>query len=369
MNCFAIDTTKKSAKIATFFNDKYNTYFSPNDASHSESLLTTIAEKLEGNKITVNDLDIIGVVVGPGSFTGIRIGVSVVKAFMYNKKLKAVAVNSFDQLAYNINSSSFKSNYLICLNADNRGVYAAEYNYKTNSLVKLFIYDFEELKQFVKAKKINIYALEDERKIFEKNEVTVNFVKVKEDTLIKMIKEKADKKQFTGINELEPLYIKFSQAENQHRAKVKKNIIIEEATIEDVDNIHKIEIECFNDDISVSKDMIIDEFNNKDKFHYKATYNKEILGFTSVWKTDDAYNILNLAIKKDFRELGIASLLMEKLINFSKEQKDINKIFLEVNEKNTNAIKLYSKLGFKKEHIRKGYYPGGENAIIMFYHK
>ena len=72
---------------------------------------------------------------------------------------------------------------------------------------------------------------------------------------------------------------------------------------------------------------------------------------------------MNIVVKKDFRNQGIASLLLKELINLSKSL-NVKNLFLEVNEKNTPAILLYNKFGFKKISTRKNYYKDN-NAIVM----
>lgn len=77
----------------------------------------------------------------------------------------------------------------------------------------------------------------------------------------------------------------------------------------------------------------------------------------------DIVDIMNIVVKKDFRQSGIGCLLLEKLIDIAK-QKCFNKIMLEVNEKNIPAKNLYLKYNFKPISIRKKYY-NNENALIM----
>ena len=64
------------------------------------------------------------------------------------------------------------------------------------------------------------------------------------------------------------------------------------------------------------------------------------------------------------RNLGIATQILTKLINIAKSLK-YTSVTLEVNENNTNAIKLYEKFSFIKLGIRKKYYKNTDNAIIM----
>ena len=75
-------------------------------------------------------------------------------------------------------------------------------------------------------------------------------------------------------------------------------------------------------------------------------------------------HITNIVTKISKRHIGIASKLLEKLIETSKEN-NATLLTLEVNEKNSNAIKLYEKYKFKKIGCRKNYYKQNENAIIM----
>ena len=75
-------------------------------------------------------------------------------------------------------------------------------------------------------------------------------------------------------------------------------------------------------------------------------------------------HITNIVTKSSKRHIGISSKLLEALIEASKNIK-ASILTLEVNEKNTNAIKLYEKYNFKKVGCRKNYYNQNENAIIM----
>ena len=73
---------------------------------------------------------------------------------------------------------------------------------------------------------------------------------------------------------------------------------------------------------------------------------------------------MNIVVKKDFRHNGIGSILLENLINYSKNM-NMKTITLEVNENNLSAIRLYDKFSFDKLGIRKKYYNGESDAIIM----
>lgn len=107
------------------------------------------------------------------------------------------------------------------------------------------------------------------------------------------------------------------------------------------------------------------ELQNENSIYFIAkTETGEILGFAGIWNDGFNRHITNIVTKKNKRKLGIASKLLEKLIQFSKENKS-DSLTLEVNEKNIPAINLYEKYEFKKVGIRRHYYSQNENAIIM----
>lgn len=102
-----------------------------NGLTHSESLMPLVKELLEKNNLTIPDLDSFVCDIGPGSFTGIRIGVATVKAFIDTlPHAKYTGVTSLETLAYNSNKSGF-----ICsiIDAKNNNCYYSLYNLVNNN--------------------------------------------------------------------------------------------------------------------------------------------------------------------------------------------------------------------------------------------
>lgn len=106
------------------------------------------------------------------------------------------------------------------------------------------------------------------------------------------------------------------------------------------------------------------ELENKLSKYIVAKENEDIVGFAGIIILPDDIEITNIVTKKSERKKGIGNLLLGKIIEMSKEtEKEF--ISLEVNEKNIIAINLYEKFGFKKVGLRKKYYNGIDDAIIM----
>ncbi len=76
--------------------------------NHSNNLIPTISKLLEKNNLKSQDINEIIVVNGPGSFTGIRIGVTVAKTFAYALKLPIKSITSLEQKNINNSSKSLK---------------------------------------------------------------------------------------------------------------------------------------------------------------------------------------------------------------------------------------------------------------------
>lgn len=100
MKYLAIDTTCASLRVVLGTEDK--TYrFCEEGKKASEILLTAIDGLLDEAGLALADADVYAAVTGPGSFTGIRIGLNTVKTFASVTGKKIVAVNSIEKLAYN----------------------------------------------------------------------------------------------------------------------------------------------------------------------------------------------------------------------------------------------------------------------------
>lgn len=102
MNILAIDTTSTGLSIALVKNGETFSYTKEiGKSGHSATLMPSVKAMLDEHEVDVNDIDVIGVVVGPGSFTGIRIGVSAMTALAFATGAKRIAITAFELIAYN----------------------------------------------------------------------------------------------------------------------------------------------------------------------------------------------------------------------------------------------------------------------------
>ncbi|MBR1890910.1 MAG: tRNA (adenosine(37)-N6)-threonylcarbamoyltransferase complex dimerization subunit type 1 TsaB [Clostridia bacterium] len=105
MNYLAVDTSARHLTVALKIGDKIKTSYIENSGTeHSSQIMVEIENCFAALNATPSDVDVFCAVVGPGSFTGIRIGVATVKGFADAFSKKVLGVTSFEVLAYNVKS-------------------------------------------------------------------------------------------------------------------------------------------------------------------------------------------------------------------------------------------------------------------------
>jgi tRNA threonylcarbamoyladenosine biosynthesis protein TsaB len=109
MFTLAFDTTFKTLSIALFYNkDPISTKIISKEFQHCELIISEIENILAEKNIWYQDLKIIAVNKGPGSFTGTRVGLAVAKMLKLSINANVFAISSFEALAYNFKNYSKK---------------------------------------------------------------------------------------------------------------------------------------------------------------------------------------------------------------------------------------------------------------------
>ncbi len=136
MKILAVDTSATSASVAVAEENKIIGAFSINTAlTHSQTLIPMIEEVLKKIGIASEEIDILAVNAGPGSFTGVRIGVAAVKGLAFSRNLPCVSVSTLESMAYNM----LGSDCVVCAVMDARcsQVYNALFRVSRNEITRL----------------------------------------------------------------------------------------------------------------------------------------------------------------------------------------------------------------------------------------
>lgn len=202
-----------------------------NGLTHSESLMPLIKDLLDKNNLKIPDLDAFVCDIGPGSFTGIRIGVATVKAFIdsYEKTL-FTGVSSLEALAYNCSE-----NGIICsiIDAKNDNCYFALYSLDNNNYFKIISptsASYNEMFEILKQYSNTSITFVGDGAISNNLSITQHFKNAKflSDPLNNI---KTSNLAIAGFNkissnntlDLSPMYLKKPQAERILEEKMKKD--------------------------------------------------------------------------------------------------------------------------------------------------
>ncbi|MBQ3471353.1 MAG: tRNA (adenosine(37)-N6)-threonylcarbamoyltransferase complex dimerization subunit type 1 TsaB [Clostridia bacterium] len=103
MKVLAVDTSSNVATVAVMEDDLLvGEYILNHKKTHSQKIMPMIEQLLCDLELTASDIDIFAAAVGPGSFTGLRIGVATVKALAHATGKRVVSVGTLEALAYNV---------------------------------------------------------------------------------------------------------------------------------------------------------------------------------------------------------------------------------------------------------------------------
>ena len=131
------------------------------------------------------------------------------------------------------------------------------------------------------------------------------------------------------------------------------------AKSDDLEKIYRIESEAYRSPWSV--EGLVSEVASQNSRFFVAEQDGKILGYILIWIVLDELHLLKIATASAYRRHGIASALIDYVVN---EFKRASVLYLEVREKNAIARNFYKKLGFVENGNRKNYY-ADDNAILI----
>lgn len=200
----SINTAFSCSDVALKFEDVKDYVTTPSSAKQAENILGCVDSLLKKYNKKPTDINYVGVVVGPGSFTGIRIGIGLVKGFTVAKpNLKLVSVCSLDLMAH-IAKDNLKSDFWCVLNALSGNIFACKYNFKGERLTQPEML-FGEALNMLKGDVVGLSS--------EKMELCNTFIDFSPKSLLDYTNLKVQNGEFVEENELLPIYLRKSQAE------------------------------------------------------------------------------------------------------------------------------------------------------------
>jgi tRNA threonylcarbamoyl adenosine modification protein YeaZ/ribosomal-protein-alanine acetyltransferase len=366
--------------------------------NHLQALFPMIKRVLEKAGITKNELEAVAVSIGPGSFTGIRIGMAAAKTLAQALDLPMAAVPTLKSFAYAEHLQ--QSPLLVCpmLDARRDQVYAAAYLLKDGNITEKIPPDAYDVRELLKAAAaaagetpVRMYGDGTDAYAEAVAELTgVNVETAPEENRYQSaayVLRAAEAGKLCSYNEVKPLYLRKSEAERKleagqlGRKKLKKAqpvtddgmeippadepVVYRQACNDDVKTFASLDSRCFSN--PWSETSFEGELNGQKKAYYVAAENSKgsVIGFAGVVYIAGEGEVNRVAVHPLYRGRGIAGHMMDMLLADA-DEKDTASITLEVREANRSAISLYKNHGFSVEGKREGYYAHtGENALLM----
>lgn len=232
MKILSLDSSAKVASVALCEDNMPISHnFLNTKLTHSQTLAVMIDQMMKNAGWDIDDIEMFGVSNGPGSFTGVRIGVSLIKGLAFNTKIPCVGVSTLLSLSYNL--KGFDGIICPVMDARNNQVYNALFYSKDNKIERLCddrAISIEALLSDLEKFDDKIYILGDGAELF------YNFCKNKRDSFVltnssvrfqnaicvaaaALDQYKAG--NFTDDEMLDVRYLRPSQAEREYEEKQK----------------------------------------------------------------------------------------------------------------------------------------------------
>lgn len=339
-----IDSSDQNLSIGLAEGDHIISFVSyPAWQRQSELLVFELDRILKLHNISRTDIANVVVGKGPGSYTGVRIAMSVAKVI-------CVALNIPLYLASSLEILRNPAKTSICLvNARSKRSYVGIYSTE-GALIEDAIWENAQVLDYIENHPD--YALCGDLAYLglagEKHNVVVN--------LLSCIDENHLCPNALGAK---PVYLKDSYEKGKFKTVVRKLMPA------DFKDVMEIERSSFHHPYDETQ-MLYEINENPVAYLYVAVVDHEVVGFIDFYITFNSATITQVAVKEAFRRKGIGELLLKQMEkDFETQAEPIEYSTLEVRKSNEGARAFYTKNGYEEITVKKQYYDDGEDAIYM----
>ena len=215
-----IDTATDICTVSLFEDENCLSFReSVEDRSHAVQLAVYINDILKELNLRVNDLDAIAISKGPGSYTGLRIGVSMAKGLCYGANIPLISVSTLQAMCYGVSGSFITENQLkdfyFCpmLDARRMEVYTSVFNpdYSEERPISAEIIEDESFEELLNERQMIFFGNGAEKTkihINHKNAVFYDSYKHSSKFMASIAFKKLNTQQFEDIAYFEPFYLK-----------------------------------------------------------------------------------------------------------------------------------------------------------------
>ncbi len=318
----AIDTSTSRTTVALVQDGEILAALHHDDPiAHGEVLPRLVSELLQTN----NSIDEVVIGMGPGPFTGLRVGIVFGQSFAYARNIPWRGTCSLDSMAAQIMESQF----IVAIDARRKELFWAEYKDGVRITEPQVA-----LTKVVESFTVPIYRETD---IYP--------------SAAHLLRSNADIR--------EPIYIRRPDA-----YPAPAGVTFRAMNSMDLVTVSSLEKSIYAGEDPWSIEQFKEEIAAKDRYYLVAEKEGVVIGYCGVMMAGDVADILTITVDPRLRRHGIGREFLKRLIDWARTKK-VEALMLEVRVGNDAALPLYTSNGFYPLNIRKDYYGPGLDARVM----
>ncbi len=231
MRILAIESTARAASAALCEDGRLVAqYFQNSGLTHSRTLLPMAEDMLKNLELTLEDVDLVAVAKGPGSFTGVRIGVAAAKGLCWGRDIPACGVSTLEAMAWN--AEFFDGVICPVMDARRSQVYNAKFIFEGGKLIRLCpdrAVSVEELMAEIENEKKSCLLIGDGAEMCYNLMRDLENVRLAPENLRLQsaygVARAAEKMEPEPAQDLTPNYLRLSQAERERLQREKDSAL------------------------------------------------------------------------------------------------------------------------------------------------
>ena len=333
-----IDTSTQRTAVAIIQDDRMIVELHHDDALAHGEILPRLVEKVLMESSHVDQV-IVGM--GPGPFTGLRVGIAFAQSFALARNIPWLGVCSLDGIVPAVEPDS-TGEYLVATDARRKEIFWARYK---NGL--RMCEPHVGAPQTLKLLKLPAFGEGAQKYKFSSNS-----------DLLYPQPALLEKVSVDGPLYTTPIYVRRPDA---FSAPV--GVSFRAMNYADLVSVFDIELKTYLDD-PWSMAQLKEELAGKNRWYFVAESENQVVGYVGALHAGGITDVLTLTVRLDYQRKGIGRELLRRLIDWARVQK-AEAIMLEMREGNSQAQPLYVDFGFVELTKRDNYYGPGITAIIM----